>query len=274
MLNDMSRFTDRQYLTKDQYKDADNLNARIEIHRRFSTNPYGWFNWVFDTLVRLPVDAKILELGCGSAEMWMNIADKIPANWDITLGDLSQGMLDAARRNLVMTGRSFKFEQIDAQSIPHDDASFDAVIANHMLYHIADRPKAIAEIKRVLKAGGRLIATTIGDDHMKEMNGWLVRASNNKQTGMFSLVFTLENGLEQLNPFFSRVDRSHYDDNLRVTEIRPVIAYIRSAIRAADQSEDELGNIGKELTAVLEKDGEIFITKDSGLFQAVKQENS
>jgi SAM-dependent methyltransferase len=274
MPNSMSRFTDRQYLTTDQYKDASNLNARVEIHRRFSTNPYGWFNWFFDTLIQLPVDAKILELGCGSAELWMNIADKIPANWDITLSDLSTGMLDAARRNLLASGRDFKFEQIDAQSIPCTDASFDAVIANHMLYHVPQRPKAIAEIKRILKVGGRLIATTIGDDHMKEMNSWLACASNHAQTGMFSQAFTLENGLEQLTPFFSDVDRSRYEDDLRVTVIEPVTAYIRSAIRAADLSEDGLGIVEKELAAILEKEGEIFITKDSGLFQAVKQENS
>jgi SAM-dependent methyltransferase len=270
----MSRFIDRQYLTQDQYKDSGNLNARIAIHRRFSTNPYGWFNWVFDTLTQLPMDAKILELGCGSAELWMNIADKIPATWDLTLSDFSEGMLDAARRNLGVTGRSFKFEHIDAQSIPYDDGSFDAVIANHMLYHVPDRPKAIAEIKRVLKIGGRLIATTIGDDHMKEMNAWLARACNNTQTGIFSLVFTLENGSEQLSSSFSRVGCSRYDDNLSVTEIGPVIAYIRSASRVADLSEDELGIVETELGAILEKEGQIFITKDSGLFQALKQENS
>ncbi len=55
-----------------------------------------------------------------------------------------------------------QFKEIDAQSIPFEDETFDAVIANHMLYHVPDRPKAIAEIKRVLKPGGRLIATTIG----------------------------------------------------------------------------------------------------------------
>ncbi len=82
---------DQQYLTIDEYKDASNLNARILIHKRFSTNPYGWFNWVFDTLGRLPMDASILELGCGSAEMWVNVADKIPVNWNITLSDLSPG---------------------------------------------------------------------------------------------------------------------------------------------------------------------------------------
>ena len=38
----MSKFTDQQYLKTDQYKDSSNLDARVEIHKRFSTNPYGW----------------------------------------------------------------------------------------------------------------------------------------------------------------------------------------------------------------------------------------
>lgn len=266
----MSKFTDQQYLTTNQYKDARNLEARLAIHLRFSTNPYGWFNWIFDTLAKLPKDANVLELGSGTGALWTNIADRIPANWHITLSDLSQGMLDAAWRNLVVTGRNFKFEQIDAQSIPYKDETFDIVIANHVLHHVPDRPKALAEIKRVLKNGGHLIATTIGENHMKEMNDWLAHASNHKQTNMFSLLFTLENGLEELKPFFSKVDLSRYDDNLCVTEVEPVMAYIRSAIRMADLSEESLGIIEKELNSILEKEGEILITKDSGLFEAIK----
>jgi len=105
----MSKLTDQRYLTHEQYKDAGNLEARLEIHRRFSTNSYGWFNWVFDTLNQLPKDANVLELGTGSGALWTAIADRIPANWVITLSDLSPGMLDAAWRNLVVTGRNFKF---------------------------------------------------------------------------------------------------------------------------------------------------------------------
>ena len=71
-------------------------------------------------------------------------------------------MVEAAWRNLVTTGRNFKFKEMDAQSIPYEDGMFDAVIANHMLYHVPDRMKTIAEIKRVLKWGGRFIATTCG----------------------------------------------------------------------------------------------------------------
>ncbi|HNC91419.1 MAG TPA: hypothetical protein PL000_21010, partial [Anaerolineales bacterium] len=80
----MQRFTDQQYLTTDQYKDSANLDARIAIHQKFSTNPQGWFNWVFDTLVTLPADAHVLELGCGAGTMWNQCADRIPAGWTIT----------------------------------------------------------------------------------------------------------------------------------------------------------------------------------------------
>ena len=77
----MPNLTDQHYLTNKQYKDAGNLDARIEIHRRFSTNSYGWFNWVFDTLETLPKEANVLELGTGSGALWVEIANKIPPTW-------------------------------------------------------------------------------------------------------------------------------------------------------------------------------------------------
>ena len=165
----MQKFTDPQYLAKDQYKDSSNLDARIALHQKFSTNPQGWHNWVFDQLLQLPANANILELGCGNAVLWKECAKRIPAGWTITLSDLSDGMLDSAWRNLVVTGRNFKFEKIDAQSIPYADETFDAVIANHMLYHVPDRRQALKEMRRVLKDDGILFAATLGKNHMREM---------------------------------------------------------------------------------------------------------
>ena len=266
----MSKFTDQQYLTTDQYKDASNLDARLEIHKRFSTNRYGWFNWVFDTLVKLPENANVLELGSGSGALWSNIADRIPENWNITLSDLSQGMLDAAWRNLVVTGRNFKFEQIDAQSIPYKDETFDIVVANHMIYHIPDRAKALSEIKRVLKTGGHLIATTVGDNHMQEITDWLRRIGKDHDFSPFVFSFTLENAKEQLEEFFSGVTLSRYEDTLNITEIEPLMAYLRSAIRTSEVSEDELGKVKTDLENELKRNGKIFVSKDSGLFEAIK----
>ena len=74
----------------------------------------------------------------------------------------------------------------------------------------------------------------------------------------------------QLQEFFPQVEMSRYPDNLKVTEVEPVMAYIRSGIRAVEFSETELAGIEKELRGQLERHGEIFITKDSGLFLATK----
>ena len=266
----MSKFTDQQYLKTDQYKDSSNLDARVEIHKRFSTNSYGWFNWVFDTLVKIPADAKILELGCGPGYMWRECSNRIPTGWDITLSDLSAGMVDAAWRNLVVTGRAFRFKEIDAQSIPFEDETFDAVIANHMLYHVPDKPKAIAEIKRVLKTDGRFFATTVGDNHLKEITNWFRQIHKSEIWESFANLFTLENGLAQLKPFFPNVTVSRYEDNLHVTELEPLIAYFHSGVRAGELSEDEFATLQNDLEKELKEKGRIFITKDSGLFEAIK----
>ena len=265
----MPKFDDQEFLKNDQYRDASNLDARVELHRRFSTNPYGWFPWIFDTLETLPSPARVLELGSGPGYMWKECVDRIPAGWNITLSDLSNGMLDAAWRNLVVTGRAFKFEQIDAQSIPYPDETFDIVIANFMLYHVPDRPKALQEIHRVLKNGGHFVAATAGQRHLAELNNWLKKASPDK-FNPFNSPFTLDNGLNQLKPFFPTVEIKRYDNNLRVTEIEPLIAYISSTIKARAIPESTLLEIRQELEDILFQKGEIFITTDGGLFLAVK----
>lgn len=266
----MSKLTDQQYLTTDQYKDASNLDARAAIHQRFSTNPYGWFRWVFDALLKFPANAKILELGSGNGLLWKENIDRIPAGWNIVLSDLSPGMLDAAWRNLVVTGRAFQFKEIDAQSIPFEAETFDAVIANHMLYHVPDRPKAIAEIKRVLKPGGHFIVTTVGENHMREMMEWYARVHVSKVWESFANPFTLENGLEQLKLYFPNVTISHYEDNLEITEIEPIMAYICSGIRVSELVDEELTKLQHDLERELKEKGKIFVSKDSGLFAATK----
>ena len=267
----MSKLSDPHYLKTDQYKTAANLNARVDIHRRFSTNPYGWNHWVFDRLASLPAQARILELGCGPAYLWAGNADRIPAGWDITLSDLSSGMLEAAKRSVAGASRLFNFEVIDAQSLPYGDESFDVIIANHMLYHVPDRPRAIVEIRRALKTpAGRLIATTVGDRHMHELNTWLRRISQDPDFSLFPLPFTLESGLGQLQPYFRQVGVQRYEDGLRVTEIEPLIAYIGSSIRAREFSADALAALRSELKHELQSNGAIFITKDSGMFDAIK----
>ena len=138
----MSRFTDQEYLLGEQYKNDAKLDARIRLHKKFSTNEYGWMTWVFDQFQGSPPGSQILELGCGPAGLWQDNAHGIPASWDITLSDFSPGMLAKAQKVLAALDRPFRFKVIDAQEIPFEDERFDVVIANHMLFFVPDRPKA------------------------------------------------------------------------------------------------------------------------------------
>lgn len=266
----MPKFTDQTYLKTDQYRNADNLNARIELHQRFSTNPQGWFPWVWDTLEQLPQKARVLELGCGAGSLWTACPERIPAGWILTLSDLSEGMLQAAWRNLVVIGRGIKFEQIDAQSIPYPDETFDIIIANHMLYHVPDRCKALAEICRVLKLGGHLVAATNGEAHLKELGGWLRRVDVEYGAARPTSTFNLENAGAQLELYFSQITLNCYSDGLRITEIPPLLAYLHSFVRAGEALEAVLAEIEQELTAELQSKGAIYVTKAGGLFLAIK----
>lgn len=269
----MSKLSDQEYLLTDQYKDASKLGARIQLHRRFSTNKYGLPRWVFDQF-DLPPMCRILDLGCGPADLWVENLSRIPAGWEITLTDFSPGMVEKAQENLRDSERPFAFDIVDAQDIPYDDASFDAVIANHMLYHVPDRAKALSEIRRVLRPGGKLYISTVGETHLQELYDLVNRfdPEGRHRSARGTNPFTIESGLPQVRRWFSRVTTRRYEDNLVVTETKPLITYILSLV---DAQSIFVGHRLKELVAYVEQEiathGAIHITKDSGMFEARKQ---
>jgi len=271
----MSKLSDQHYLLTDQYRNASNLNARIQLHVRFSTNKYGWMPWVFDQL-DLPPHCRVLELGCGPGELWLKNMQRIPEGWDITLSDFSAGMLEEARRNLSGSPRPFRFEVIDAQSIPLEDEQFDAMTANHMLYHVPDRPKAFAEIRRVLKRGGRFYATTNGRSHLQEIED-LVRRFNPAAVEWrrdFIESFTLENGAEELSRWFTSVRLRRYEDGLVVTEAEPLMAYVLSGLFGSALTDDQTAAFRRFVENELAEHGAIRITKDAGLFEAIRSDSA
>ncbi len=266
----MTKFQDPEYLRNDQYRGAEKLNARVRLHMDFSLNQYGWFQWVFDHY-ELPLGARILELGCGPADLWHQNTHRIPSSWEITLSDFSPGMLDQARRNLRDHPHAFEFRLIDVQDIPFEDGSYQAIIANHCLYHVPDRAKALAEIHRVLEPQGCLFATTVGANHLREMDdlvdsfglGTLDDFKNTQNP------FTLENGGEQLKPWFLDIRLDRYPDALHVTETMPLVDYVFSTIRRGLE-ETQREAFSTYIERRIAADGMIKITKDSGMFTARK----
>src|SRR5258708_23600339 len=203
------------YLRDEQYRDAGNFSARVELHRRFSTNRGSWQRWVFDHLLAaLGPEAQVLEVGCGPALLWRANLDRLPVGWRVTVTDFSPGMIETVRRALEADEARFSVAVADAQALPFADASFDAVVANHMLYHMPDRPRAIAELARVLRQGGRLFAGTNGPAHLIEIERIVRRAGAQDSWWRAEAVngFTLGNGAEQLAASFAAVTLGHFRD--------------------------------------------------------------
>jgi ubiquinone/menaquinone biosynthesis C-methylase UbiE len=259
---------DANYLRDDQYKSGVNLSARIALHTRFSTSPIDWYTWVFDQY-DAPYDAKVLELGAGTGALWKAMIDRVPAGWQITLSDFSPGMVEEQRRNLKEVPHLFNFEVINAENIPYEDVHFDKVIANHMLYHVADLPKAIGEIRRVLKPGGKLYAATNGISHMHELDELAKGYDPTTQNLVDALKFTLKDGADQLAAAFRNVEVRHYEDALVVTEVEPIVAYILSGWRGKKLNKDAaVADFAAYVEREMKNTGAIHISKDVGMFVA------
>lgn len=250
---------------KDQYQASGNLDARIALHERFSTHTQDWHAWVFDHL-DLPSAARVLEIGCGTGLLWTLRENRarIPATWHLTLSDFSFGMVETTRA----TGIAANLLQSDAQAIPFHDGYFDVVIANHMLYHVPDVLRAIAEIRRVLKPSGTFYAATNGLGHMRECFQWVSEFLGMEPVAP-STHFTLENGAAQLDKHFARVQRVDYGDSLRVTQVEPLFAFIMSGFMGKQMIGAERASALRQFIADrIVRDGAFRITKSTGLFIA------
>ena len=248
---------------KAQYASAGNLNKRISIHEKYSVNRQGFGNWI---AAHYPVreGMSVLELGCGTGQIWLNREELIGKCSRIVLTDLSEGMLQTARETLKRYP-SIEYAAADIQHIPYPEHSFDLVIANMMLYHVPDIPKALSEARRVLRPGGAFCCATYGEHGIMEYLTGLFSAYGVKDSAEYP--FTLQNGKAQLEPFFDRVERYDYEDSLEVTDVNDLADYIFSlsgfsALRALPR---------ETLIRVLESaavNGVWKIPKEYGLFLA------
>ena len=261
-------YDDRGYVSE-QYRSASNLGTRVALHGRFSTNRYPWQRWVFDGF-DLPGEARILEVGCGPGNLWAENLDRLPDGWNVTLTDASPGMIREAGDRL--DDERFRFRLADAQELPFEGGAFDAVIANHVLYHVPDRGRAVSEMSRVLGPAGVLYASTNGRDHNREM-GRLLRvlfpARPDDDYHQAGIGFSLENGGEQLRRRFSTVSLLRRKDSLFVTEVRPLVDYLQSGTAAHAAGHDgDVAGLTRSLERELALRGGIHVTKDTGMFVA------
>lgn len=231
MLN-LIHLTNMENTLKAQYQNSTNISARINLHAMYSTNPKGWFPWLFEQC-KLQSGMRVLELGCGSGAIWKENFSLIPENISIILNDISEGMLRDTHRELQRYEAekiTFAYHAFDCHEIPYEEEAFDLVMANHVLFYCDEIDRVLYEIRRVLKPGGTFICSTYGAAHMREITDLVQKFNSSIILSADKLYerFGLDNGAAMLAPYFSKVDRQIYEDELVVTQAEPLIEYILS----------------------------------------------
>lgn len=253
----------------EQYKNAKNLNDRISLHEKYSTNKLGWFNWLFNQIDFSRVN-RLLELGCGNGKLWQENRIDL-RNREIFLSDISEGMVEEVRNKL---GTDFNCIVADAEKIPFKDSYFDSIIANHVLFYLNDLNLGLKEIDRVLKSDGILYCSTYGKNHMKEITEIVQNFDSRISLSNHSLydIFGLENGESILKEYFFNIQRMDYKDSLEITESKPLIDYTMSC--HGNQNEilgPRLNEFKEYIEELLENNGKIVVTKQAGLFICKKR---
>ncbi len=262
----MKRLQDPAYLRGEQYRTAANLTARADLHRGYSTNPYGWVRWLYDQIAPRLL-GQVLEIGGGPAWLWRENLDRLPPGVRVCCTDFSPGMVATARAALGADTR-FRFAVADAQAIPLPAGWAGLAIANHMLYHVPDLPRALRELRRVLAPGGVLLAATNGLSHMNELfelvHAFEPRYANPSRP--FTGAFGLDNAGERLAPAFGRVEIRRYPDALWVTDAQPLVDYVLSMESARDSlSPSRAPELARFFQQRIDAHGGIRIGKDAGL---------
>jgi len=263
---DLIHLTGMERSLASQYRSATNLSARIALHSLYSTNPEGWFPWLYRKLELAP-GMRVLEVGCGDGALWTCRHEELPRPISIVLSDISDGMIRDVRRNIRQDLQSFTFQVFDCANIPYADNTFDLVIANHVLFYADDLPGTLQELARVLRPGGRFICSSYSSRHMHEIRD-LVRLFDSHislSQGHLYERFGLENGQSLLSPVFSSVRLLRYEDELRITDPQPLIEYILSCHGNQNQY---LVNRYKEFQSFVKEQvgNEFYVTKDAGIF--------
>lgn len=201
---------------------TDNLSARIALHAH-GTNPQDWFSWLAE---RLPLSGRVLEVGAGTGQLW-NHVDHAARGLALTLTDFSPVMCERLR---AVAGA--RVRQCDAVDLPFDDARFDTVIANHVLYHLDDPDAALREFARVLRVGGRVAIAVNGADHLAELDAIgpaIGRPDLALAAGQND--FTAGTGPARAARYFADVEVERYPCDLDLPTAEPVLAYLDSIAR-------------------------------------------
>jgi ubiquinone/menaquinone biosynthesis C-methylase UbiE len=254
---------------KEQYKTQDKLITRMSLHQKYDRNKK-WAHWVFENY-HFFEGCRVLELGCGTGSMWEGQIETMPEGVIVELTDFSSGMVEIVRGKFGHIA-NVTTRVMDIQSIDAADNSYDVVIANLVLQHVPDLPKAIAEVYRVLKPQGIFYTFTFGKnggirflrEKLKEFDSHLDAYKESDYP------FTMQTARESLKKNFGDVVMYRYADFLEVTDSTDLVEYTLSSTAMAGFDKSRACTLQAFFDSYKDENGIIYFPREYGMFLAQK----
>ena len=186
----MSRIDDPAFV-REQYESEAKLAARKAV---YATAEGPDAREVLFEAIAEAQPRRVLEVGGGEGELAERIVGELGA--ELVGLDQSERMVEIQR------GKGLDAWVGDVQDLPFRDGEFDVVVAAWMLYHVPNIDRALGEVARVLRPGGRLVAVTNSREHLRELTDLAGVDRLNRRSQ-----FRSENGEEILRRQFARIER-------------------------------------------------------------------
>jgi SAM-dependent methyltransferase len=217
-----------------QYGTDENLRARIETHRLYTVGPP--LEPAIDATLHLTGSESLLDIGTGPGDFPIRLRNS--GHYGKLIGvDQSPGMISTAIAKAKSAKTDITFLQADTQFLPFPDQTFDVVTARHMLYHVPDIPRALAEARRVLKPGGRFLAVTNIHDNFGDYRKALHETADQLKGQIADILrivlpvsdaFNDINGPPLIQKAFGNVTTSFVESALRFETPDPPLRYFDS----------------------------------------------
>jgi SAM-dependent methyltransferase len=271
--------TNGEFLDKQMYGTDQGLAVRQRTHERYTQPQLDFVAWVVER-ISWRGDETVLDMGCGSGAYVGPVCARLTRGGRLLSADLSLDLLRDARSKFTGPPRLIN---ANAMSIPLPDACCDVVLANHMLFDVPLMERALAEMRRVLRRGGRLLAATNACDSMETFFTEMLTAAQalghnwEIQLSPIRTRFALENGGAIIEPFFPGVTRDIVESCLVFPQAAPAVDYINSlrhvhAPRLPPGLEWEalIRQVARQIEAQVAQQGGYRVSKTTGVFVAVR----
>lgn len=172
----------------------------------------------------------VLDVGCGQGHLLLEAARFNPEASFIGF-DISPGIFQKTKNQAEQESLPIKFVVGDAQSLRFPNRSFDRILAMHMLYHVPDIEKAVAELSRVLKDDGLLVITANSLESkptLRQVKKKVAELLNTNEYPDVDLRFNIKSGLGLVKRFFPEVHLFSYRSVLELTDPEPYVNYFDS----------------------------------------------